>query len=95
MTLAAYGAYIYNVNSEFYIKPRAGFIYKHASVDVTAKVDEYAQTWSGSGSDSEFGISFGVGAGFNVSKELAVYADWTMIDTTDINHLTVGVTYKF
>lgn len=83
MTLGGYAAYIYNVNKELYVKPRIGLIYK--SIDYG--------TWIGS--VSEIGIALGVGGGYKINKKMDAYADFTLIDGSDITHLTAGVEYHF
>lgn len=90
MTLAGYAAYIYDINSQFYVKPRAGLIYR--SYDFTY---DGGSIYGGAGDTSEVGIALGVGGGYKLNKNLDVYLDYTMLDGTDLTHLTAGVQYKF
>ena len=83
MTLGAYAAYIFDINKAFYVKPRVGLIYK--SLDYG--------TWIGS--VSEIGLALGVGGGYKLNKQMDIYADFNLIDGTDITHLTAGVQYHF
>ena len=80
MFIGAYAAYIYDITPEFYVKPRLGLVYE--DVDVS------------SASDSDIGLSFGIGAGYNVTKEISTYIDFTMMES-DVYHTTLGVQYHF
>ena len=86
MTLAGYAAYIFDINKELYIKPRAGLIYR--SYDVSAS------RW-GSYSNSEIGIALTVGGGYKISKEMNIFTDIALVDGMDLIHLTAGVEYHF
>ena len=79
MTLGAYAAYIYDINKEFYIKPRAGLVY--ISED---------PSWGNNGID--LAITFGGGYKFN--KQMNIFADLNFGLGT-ITHLTAGVEYHF
>jgi len=84
MTLGAYAAYIYDINKEFYVKPRAGLTLVSGSV-------------SGGGSVTDDGIKLavGVGGGYKLNKQMNVFADLNMISFGDMMHLTAGVEYHF
>ena len=86
MTLGAYAAYTYDIDSKMYVKPRAGLIYRSYTMDVP---------FFGSVSNSEIGIALGVGGGYKLNETMDVYADYTMLDGSDLTHLTAGVQFKF
>ena len=87
-TLAAYGAYRYPVSDKVYLKGKLGLLYE----SVEAKASGFGITVSDTATDS--GLSYGIGAGFDISKELAVEAEYTIIEE-DINYLSAGLHYKF
>lgn len=86
MTLAGYAAYIYDIDSEFYVKPRVGLIYRSYDMDYAGY---------GGFDDSEIGLSLGVGGGYHLNSQMDIYADFTMLDGSDLTHLTAGIVYKF
>ena len=81
-TGALHGAYTFNLTTRFYIKPRAGFIYRMYSIETGDDV-------------SETDFTFGVGGGVRLNPSLDIYADYTMIDGTDLTHITAGVQFHF
>jgi len=93
MTLGAYAAYIYDINEQFYVKPRAGIIYRSYDADAGNFDAQDYEVYTNS--DGEFGLSFGIGAGYRLSKEIDIYVDYTMIDGSDVTHLTAGAQYHF
>ncbi len=57
---------------------------------VSAEVDGY--------SDSEVGLSFGAGVGYDISRELRAVAEYTRVHddvVIDLDHLGVTVEYAF
>jgi opacity protein-like surface antigen len=84
-TLGGYGAYTIPLGQQFGVRGRLGAVFE--DVDVDSNV-------GGGGSDQEFNLSVGVGANFDVSKQLAVTADYTRIEE-DINHYGIGVKFNF
>jgi len=84
MTLSGYAAYIYDINKDFYVKPRAGLTYVSGSV-------------SGGGAVTSDGIklTIGVGGGYKLNKQMNIFADLNMISFGDMTHLTAGVEYHF
>jgi len=89
MTLAAYAAYTYDIDSQFYVKPRAGLVYRSYTADYSSPFGKYSD------STSEIGLAFGVGGGYKLNKKMDIYLDYTMLDGSDLTHLTAGVNYKF
>ncbi len=87
MTLGAYSAYIFDINKELYVKPRIGLIYK--------SVDASGSGFGAIASTSAIGLAFGVGGGYRLNKQMDVYADFNLVDGTDITHITAGVQYHF
>jgi len=85
LSLAGYAAYIYAIDPQLYIKPRLGLIYR----GYEATYGSYSAT------DSEIGIAYGIGGGYRLNEQMDVFADFTMLDGTDLTHLTFGVQYHY
>lgn len=85
-TVAGYATYIFDVAPRFYIKPRIGAVYRKYSID--------GGIW-GSDSSSGSGLAYGIGGGFRLIDKTDLYIDYTMLDGSDLTHLTVGVQYQF
>ena len=82
MTLAAYGVYTYDINNQFFVKPRVGLIYRSVDTD-------------GFGSDSEMGLAMGVQGGYKLNKQMDIVFGYNMLDGSDLTHLSAGVQYRF
>ena len=82
MTLGAYGAYIIDIDKQFFVKPRVGLIYKSFDAD-----HGY--------SDSEIGLALGVQGGYKLNKQLDIIVGLNLVDGMDIMHITGGVQYHF
>lgn len=90
-TLAGYAAYTYPVNQSVGIYGRAGLLYE----DVTVKnCDNYAYYGCVEASESDFGLSFGLGANVAISNSLDFTAGYTVVES-DISHLSAGVQFRF
>lgn len=87
-TIALYGAYRYPVSDKVYLKGKLGLLYE----SVEAEASGFGITVSDTATDT--GLSLGVGAGFDISDELAVEAEYTLIEE-DIDYLSVGLHYRF
>ncbi|NEW60057.1 hypothetical protein GSY74_02065 [Sulfurovum sp. bin170] len=85
-TFAGYIGYIYDVAPRFYIKPRVGAVYRSYSID--------GGIW-GSDTNSGYGLAFGLGGGFRLIERTDLYLNYTMLDGSDLTHLTVGFQYQF
>jgi len=83
-TLAGYGVYTHQATPKLALFGRAGLLYEDVSID----------TPFGSGSSSDFGLSFGVGANVAMQRNLDFTAGLTIIES-DINHISAGVNYRF
>lgn len=86
MSLGAYAIYIYDINREYYVKPRIGLAYN--SVDVSGP-GNYNY-----GSDSEIDLAFGVSGGYRLSKTMDVYVALNFPDS-DWMQLGAGVQMHF
>ncbi len=86
MTLGAYGAYIFDINEQFFVKPRAGLVYRSYS---------YSNGGYYGDSISEIGVALGVQGGFKLNKQLDVIVGFNMLDGGDLTHLSAGVQYHF
>jgi len=89
MTVAAYGAYIFDIDKQFFVKPRAGLVYRSYSYTWGAS------SWGGSGSTSDIGIALGVQGGYKLNKQLDIIVGYNLLDGTDLTHLSAGVQYHF
>lgn len=83
-TLAGYGVYSFPVTNQFAVRGRLGVLYENLDIETSA----------GGDTDDELGLSFGVGATFELSPRLNAIAEYTRIEE-DINHLSAGVQWKF
>ncbi len=84
-SLGAYSAYKFDINEQYFVKPRVGLVYKSASVSYG----------SASASDSEIGLAFGVQGGYVLNKSMDIVVGYNLLDGTDITHLSAGVNYRF
>lgn len=82
MTLAGYAVYIFDIDEQFYVRPRIGLIYR--SYDLDGVTDK-----------SELGIAVGLGGGYRVDRQIDIYLDYTLIDGSDLTHLTAGAVFHF
>ena len=85
-TLAGYATYIFDIDSKLYIKPRVGVVYK--------KYDINSEAW-GTKSTTELGIAYGFGVGIRFTDNINIYANYTMVENSDLMHLTTGLEYHF
>ena len=79
-TLGGYGVYTYPVD-RIRLRGRVGVIYEDIAVD-------------GFDDDSEVGLSLGVGAGFMVTRQVELAANYTYIED-DVEHLGINALYHF
>ena len=86
-TVAGYLTYIYDIAPRFYIKPRVGVIYRSFDIDG-------GSLW-GDDTNSNYGFSYGVGGGFRLFEQTNLYLNYTMLDNSDLTHLSIGVEYQF
>jgi len=85
-TLTGYATYIWDIDTKLYFKPRVGVVYK--------KYDIEGGVW-GSDANSEVGIAYGFGVGVRFTDNINLYADYTLIENSDLVHVTTGVEYHF
>jgi opacity protein-like surface antigen len=86
---ALYAAYFFNMSKRFFFKVRVGGIYRNYSYKSDNSNDILPED------KSEMDISFGAGMGVRVNPSLDIYADYTMIDGTDLTHVTAGFIFHF
>jgi len=89
MTVAAYGAYIFNIDKQFFVKPRAGLVYRSYSWS-----DNSGYSYGG-GSNSEIGIALGLQGGYKLNEQLDIIVGYNLLDGSDLTHLSAGVQYHF
>lgn len=82
MTLGAYAGWQYNIDKQYFVKPRVGLIYKSVDSD-------------GGGDDSEIGLALGVQGGMKLNENLDLTIGLNLVDGMDLTHLTAGVQYHF
>ena len=85
-TFGGYATYIFDIAPRFYIKPRIGAVYKSYSID--------GGIW-GNDTNSGYGLAYGIGGGFRLIDKTDLYIDYTMLDGSDLTHLTIGIQYQF
>lgn len=85
-TIAGYATYIFDIAPRFYIKPRIGAVYKSYSID--------GGIW-GDDTNSGYGLAYGIGGGFRLIDKTDLYINYTMLDNSDLTHLTIGIQYQF
>lgn len=83
-TLAGYGVYTMDLNPQFAVRGRAGLLFE--SVDIEGQF--------GTGSETGFGLSLGVGAVYKLGGTMNLVAEYTIIES-DISHLSAGIQMKF
>jgi len=85
MTLGAYAGYKYDIDQQFFVKPRVGLIYKSVDFDISGYP----------GSDSEIGLAFGIQGGMKLNEQMDVVVGFNLVDGSDITHITGGIQYRF
>ena len=85
-TIAGYITYIYDIAPRFYIKPRVGGVYKKYSIE--------SDIW-GETTNNSSGLAYSLGGGFRVIDKTDLYINYTMLDGSDLTHLSVGIGYQF
>lgn len=86
-TFATYGGWKYDIDKQFYVKPRVGLIYRSIDLDAHNGVKGY--------SDSEIGIALGAQGGMKLTKELDLTVGVNIVDGLDLIHLTGAIQYNF
>lgn len=87
-TIAGYGVLAYPVSDAFTVRGRVGVLYESIEVKATTPLG------SGTASDTDTGLSFGVGGTFAISPSMNIIAEYTQIES-DVTHLSAGVQFKF
>lgn len=86
-TVGVYGAYrIQPDGTPAYFKVRLGLL--------SEQVDGKSSITGNSTSSSDSGLSFGVGAGFDVASNMMIEAEYTLIEQ-DVDFISVGLNVKF
>ena len=83
-TFAGYGVFNHQVAPEVTLRARAGLLYESVSID----------TVFGSASDSDIGLSFGVGMVYKLAGNMDIIAEYTIIES-DVNNLSAGVQFRY
>lgn len=83
-TFAGYGVFNHQVAPEVTLRARAGLLYESVSID----------TVFGSASDSDIGLSFGVGMVYKLAGNMDFIAEYTIIES-DVANLSAGVQFKY
>ena len=96
MNVGTYGAYIYDINDQFFVKGRAGLVY--TNIDTPSSryyYDGYSYS-SNSYDDGGIGVSTGVTGGFNITEQFAVTTGLNIIlNSTNLIYLSAGAQYNF
>ncbi len=84
-TLGVYGAYIFDLNRDVYLKPRIGLIYKGLEDGYRGDLDEVV-------------LAFSLGGAYRMNKTTDIFVDVKVAPEGDIEmvgHLSVGARYHF
>lgn len=87
-SLGGYAVYNFPATPKFKIRGKGGLLYRSVSAEaclasVCASADE-----------SDFDLSYGFGATWNVANNFDVLSEYTILDS-DISNLSLGMKYKF
>ncbi len=83
-TFAGYGVFNHQVAPEVTFRARAGLLYESVSID----------TSFGSASDTDIGLSFGLGIVYKLAGNMDFIAEYTIIES-DVANLSAGVQFKY
>lgn len=83
-TLGAYGVYSYPLDQYTALRGRAGMVYSDSDFSGAGF----------SGSHGGFEISVGIGATYNLNRQMDLIAEYTIVES-DITHLSAGIQYHF
>jgi len=87
-TLAGYGVYTLPVSQSFSLYGRAGVLYEDVTVEIPTPFGTVEE------SDSDIGLSFGIGANVAMGRTTDFTAGITIIDE-DITHFSAGAQFRF
>ena len=85
-TTALYG--VWRSEGDLYFKGKVGFLKE--TIDTTVS----SGSLSSSSSTDDSGLSYGIGAGYRITDNVIVEAEYTIIEA-DVSALTLGLAYKF
>lgn len=88
-TLGAYASWNHPINQTVTLKGRAGILYENVEVEMKSSVLGNAKE-----DDTDTGLSYGIGAYFNVTKDINIVTEYTQIES-DVSHLGAGVQWLF
>jgi len=80
-SLGAYAAYMYEINEQFFVKPRIGLVYSSLSGD---------SIYSSPG----FGLALGVQGGYKINDQFDATIGFNML-ASNLTHLSAGIQYHF
>lgn len=87
-SMAGYAVYNIPASPQFTFRGKAGLLYESVTADACAA------GFCASSSDTNFGLSYGVGATWNVKKNFNVLGEVTKVES-DVTNLALGIKYDF
>ena len=94
-TLGVYGAYHFPLGEKAYAKGKMGFLYEDKDFAYSKTFTEFTPplTRSVDASETDFGVSLGVGGGYKINNRMNVEVEYTIIES-DVDFLSIGINYK-
>jgi opacity protein-like surface antigen len=87
-SMAGYAVYNIPASPQFTFRGKAGLLYE--SVTAEACISGICN----SADDTNFGLSYGVGATWNVKKNFNILGEYTIVES-DVSNLALGIKYDF
>lgn len=95
-TVGFYGAYKYDINKDWYVKPRIGLLYAKTSVSIDVSSSFYSA--SSSMDETSFDMAYSVVGGYKLNKNVDITFGFNNADFVPFDSLyqfTVGANYNF
>jgi len=87
-SMAGYAVYNIPASPQFTFRGKAGLLYESVTAEACAA------GLCTSADDTNFGLSYGVGATWNVKKNFNVLGEYTIVES-DVSNLALGIKYDF
>jgi len=87
-SMAGYAVYNIPASPQFTFRGKAGLLYESVTAEACAA------GLCTSADDTNFGLSYGVGATWNVKKNFNILGEYTIVES-DVSNLALGIKYDF
>jgi len=87
-SMAGYAVYNIPASPQFTFRGKAGLLYESVTAEACAA------GLCASADDTNFGLSYGVGATWNIKKNFNVLGEYTVVES-DVSNLALGIKYDF